>query len=339
MTTYFHGHEFCCSPKKPSSGSTKAKSGKGKSKSAKSHFHPKQNQNLLQIQAPNHQLQTSPLHSPKHRHRSPKHGCHSPKHLLPSPSPSYYHIAPPSPTHQLPPASPNFHLAPPSSNHLLHSPSCQQLHLSPSYHQLHHHCQNQPPASPSHLLSSQSTHQIYHHQHHVPPHSPSHHSFHQYQHHHEHPPPAPPLPHASQSLSIHPFHSPQLPLCSALGGYGWSTLPTNLVTRGSKGKSPNLKDSLKKTPSKSKAKGKADSKPWPNDTYIWTSRSTETPQHVPHIHHFPQIQAHIQVGLGSINDSPWIMGKPYAPYAGGDKKDEILPRNSCVFYNQCAQQR
>lgn len=296
MTTYFHGHEFCCSPKKPSSGTTKGKSGKGKSKSAKSHSHPKQNQNLLQIQTPNHQLQTSPLHSPKHRHRSPKHGCHSPKHLLPSPSPSYYHIAPPSPTHQLPPPSPTFHLAPPSSNHLLHSPSCQQLHLSPSYHQLHHHCQNQPPASPSHLLSSQSTHQICHQQHHVPPHSPSHHSFHQYRHHHDHP--APPLPHASQSLSIHPFHSP---LCSALGGYGWSTLPTNLVTRGSKGKIPNLKDSLKKTPSKSKAKGKADSKPWPNDTYIWTSRSMETPQHVPHIHHFPQIQAHIQVGLESMN--------------------------------------
>ncbi|CAG11546.1 unnamed protein product [Tetraodon nigroviridis] len=92
----------------------------------------------------------------------------------------------------------------------------------------------------------------------------------------------------------------QLPLCSALGGYGWSTLPTNLVTRGSKGKIPNLQDGLKKAPSKSKAKGKAESKPWPNDTYIWTSCSAETPQHVPHMHHFPQIQAHVQVGWWSI---------------------------------------
>ncbi|XP_056895367.1 discs large homolog 1-like protein isoform X5 [Takifugu flavidus] len=311
MTTYFHGHEFCCSPKKPSSGTTKGKSSKGKSKSAKSHSHPKHNQNLLQIHTPNNQPQTSPLHSPKHRHRSPKHGCHSPKLLLPSPSPSYYHIAPPSPTRQLAPPSPHCHLTPPSSNHLLHSPRCQPLRLSPSHHQLHHHCQNHPPASPNHLLSSQSTHQIYHHQHHGPPHSPSHHSFLQYRH-HDHPPP---LPHASQSLSIHPFHSPQLPLCSALGGYGWSTLPTNLVTRGSKGKIPHQKDSLKKTSSKSKAKGKWDSKPWPNDTYIWTSRSVETPQHVPHIHHFPQIQAHIQanpppvvVNADNIDTPPYVNG-------------------------------
>eukprot|EP00064_Thunnus_orientalis_P020790 superscaffoldBa00005922_g20938 len=124
-------------------------------------------------------------------------------------------------------------------------------------------------------------------------HSPSHQSFQQYQHHHHHHYPSP-LPHASQSLSIHPFHSPQLPLCTGPGGYGWSTLPTNLATRGSRGKIPNQRDSGKKSPTKSKAKSKAGSRPWPNDTYIWTTHSMETPPHAPHIHHFPQIKANVQ---------------------------------------------
>ncbi|GLD49611.1 discs large homolog 1-like protein isoform X3, partial [Lates japonicus] len=120
---------------------------------------------------------------------------------------------------------------------------------------------------------------------------------------------------ASQSLSIHPFHSPQLPLCSGLGGYGWSTLPTNLATRGSRGKFPNLRDSVKKSPTKSKAKGKAGSRPWPNDTYIWTAHSMDTPQHVPLIHHFPQIQAHVQanpppvvVNTDSVDTPPYVNG-------------------------------
>lgn len=54
---------------------------------------------------------------------------------------------------------------------------------------------------------------------------------------------------------------------------------------------------MKKSPTKSKAKGKAGSKPWPDDTYNWTVHSVETPPHVPHMHHFAQIQAHMQVGL------------------------------------------
>uniref|UniRef100_A0AAQ4S7D1 Discs large homolog 1-like protein n=1 Tax=Gasterosteus aculeatus aculeatus TaxID=481459 RepID=A0AAQ4S7D1_GASAC len=314
MTTYFHSHEFCCSPKKPSSGSTKGKSGKGKGKSGKSHSHTKHNQNLLQIHAPNHQLQPLHLHSPSQHPHSPKHKCHTPKLLLPSPSPSYYHIAPPSPSHQLAPPSPTYQLAPQSPNRLLHSPSHNRLHLSPSHHQLPHlslsqqHCQ--PPASPSHLLSSQSTHQIYSQQQQMQLHSPSHHSLFQQYHQHHHCPP--PLPHASQSLSIHPFHSPQLPLCSGLGGYGWSTLPTSLATRGSRGKFPNLRDSVKKSPTKSKGKGKAGSRPWPNDTYIWT---TEMPPHVPLVHHFPQIQAHVQanpppvvVNTDSVDTPPYVNG-------------------------------
>ncbi|XP_035863227.1 disks large homolog 4-like isoform X5 [Sander lucioperca] len=318
MTTYFHSNEFCCSPKKPSSGSTKGKSGKGKAKSGKSHSNLKHNQNLLQIQMPNHQLQPLPLHSPNQHPHSPKHGCHSPTFLLPSPSPSYYHIAPPSPSHQLAPPSPTYNLAPQSANHLLHSPSHHLLQLSPSHQQLQHHSPNQhhyhPPASPSHLLSSQSTHQVYHQQQQqMQLHSPSHHSlFQQYQHHHHHC--APPLPHASQSLSIHPFQ-PQLPLCSGLGGYGWNTLPTNLATRGSRGKFPNLRDSVKKSPTKSKAKGKAGGRPWPNDTYIWTAHSMATPPHVPLIHHFPQIQAHVQanpppvvVNTDSVDTPPYVNG-------------------------------
>ncbi|XP_073331834.1 leucine-rich repeat-containing protein 7-like [Pagrus major] len=379
MTTYFHSHEFCCSPKKPSSGATKSKSGKGKAKSGKGHSHSKHNQNLLQIQTPNHQLQPSPLHSPKHHPHSPQHGCHSPKHLLLSPSPSYYHIAPSSPSHQLAPPSPTCQLAPLSPNRLLHSPSHHQLHLSPSHHQLHlspshhqlhlspshhqlhvspshhqlqHHCQNQqqyhPPPSPGHLLPSQSTHQIYHHQQQqqqVQLHSPSHLSlFQQYQH---HPHYTPPLPHASQSLSIHPFHSPQLPLCSALGGYGWSTLPTNLATRGSRGKFPNLRDSVKKSPTKSKAKGKAGSRPWPNDTYIWTAHSMEAPTHTPPIHHFPQIKAHVQDSMGgSPNDirisdmRPTLveppMYKPKVVLLGKDKKestDEEVDKLHCLNHS------
>ncbi|CAB1460446.1 unnamed protein product [Pleuronectes platessa] len=299
MTTYFHSHEFCCSPKKHSGGSAKGKSGKGKGKSGKSVSHSKQNQNLLQIHTPNHHLQPSPLHSPKHHPHSPNHGCHSPKHMLLSPSPSYYHIATTSSSHQLAPPSPTYQLAPQSPNHLLHSPNHHQLHLSQSHQQLHHHCQNQQqnhnPASPSHLLPSPSMHQLYHHTPRpVQLHSPSHHSlFQQYQPHQLYPSP---LPHASQSLSIHPFHSSQLPLCAALGGYGWNTLPTNLATRGSRGKFPNLRDSVKKSPTKSKCKGKAGSRPWPNDTYIWTAQSMGAPPHVPLIH-LPHIQARVQVGL------------------------------------------
>ncbi|XP_029987306.1 discs large homolog 1-like protein isoform X3 [Sphaeramia orbicularis] len=304
MTTYFHSHEFCCSPKKPSSSSTKSKSGKGKAKAGKGHSHSKQNQNLLQT--PNHQRQPSPLHSPKHHPHSPKHGCPSPKHLVPSPSPSYYHIAPSSPSHQLGPPSPMHQLAPQSPNHLMPSSSHHQLHLSPSHHQLHSpNQQHYHPTSP--------THQLYQHQ---QLHSPSVHSglFQQYQHHHHHHHCSPPLPHASQSLSIHPFHSPQLPLCSALGGYGWSTLPTNLINRGSKGKFSNLRDSVKKSPTKSKAKGKAGSRPWPNDTYIWTTHAMESP-HVPLLRHFPPIHAHVQanpppvvVNTDSVDTPPYVNG-------------------------------
>ncbi|KAM8873621.1 disks large homolog 4-like isoform 2-T2 [Spinachia spinachia] len=313
MTTYFHSHEFCCSPKKPSSGSSKGKSGKGKGKSGKSHSHTKHNQNLLQIHTPNHQ--PLHLHSPSQHPHSPKDKCHTAKLRLPSPSPSYYHIAPPSPSHQLAPPSPTYQLATQSANRLLHSPSRNQLHLSPSHHQLQHlslrQQHYQPPASPSHLLSSQSTHQIYcQQQQQMQLHSPSHHSLFQQYHHHHHCPS--PLPHASQSLSIHPFHSPQLPQCSGLGGYGWSTLPTSLANRGSRGKFPNLRDSVRKSPTKSKGKGKGGGRPWPNDTYIWT---TEMPPHVPLIHHFPQIQAHVQanpppvvVNTDSVDTPPYVNG-------------------------------
>ncbi|CAG5863601.1 unnamed protein product [Menidia menidia] len=325
MTTYFHSHEFCCSPKKPNSGSSKGKSVKGKAKSGKSHSQSKQNQNLLQT--PNHQLQHSPMHSPK-RHSNSKHNCHTPKHLLPSPSPSYYHIAPSSPGHQVAAALPTYQLAPQSPNTLLHSPSHHQLQLSPSHHQLHltpnhsqlhisashhhlpHHPQQQchPPASPGHLLSSPLTHQIYQQQ---QLYSPSHHAlFQQYQHHHNCPPP---LPHASQSLSIHPFHSTQVPLCSGLDGYVWSTLPPNLTTRGSRGKFPNLRDSVRKSPTKSK--GKFSCRPWPNDTYIWSAHSTAVPRNVPLTPHFPQIQAHVQanpppvvVNTDSVDTPPYVNG-------------------------------
>ncbi|KAJ4942788.1 hypothetical protein JOQ06_005302 [Pogonophryne albipinna] len=317
MTTYFHSHEFCCSPKKPSSGS-KGKSGKGKSKSGKSHSHAKHNQNLLQIQTSNHHLQPLSLHSPNPLPCSPKHGCHSQKLLLPSPSPSYYHIASPSPSHQLAPPSPTYQLAPQSPNRALHSPSHHQLHLSPSHHQLQHHAPNyqhyHPPLSPNHMLSSQSTHQICHQQQQqMQLHSPSHHSlFQHYQLHHQCPPS---LPHASQSLSIHPFHSPQLPLCSALSGYGWNTLPTNLAATMSRGKFPNLRDSVTKSSTKSKAKGKTASRPWPNDTYIWTTHSMETPPHMPLIRHFPKIQANVQanpppvvVNTDSVDTPPYVNG-------------------------------
>ncbi|XP_004562163.2 disks large homolog 4 isoform X5 [Maylandia zebra] len=328
MNTYFHSHEFCCSPKKPSGGTTKGKSGKGKAKSSKSHSHSKRNQNLLQVQTPSNQLQSSPRHSPKRHPHSPKpKQRHPPKQLTPSPSPSYYHIAPPSSSHQLCPPSPTCHLAPQSPNSLFPSPSHHQLHLSPghyhspndhllhlsaSHHQLQHHSHNQyhPSASPSHMLSSHSTHQIYHQQQQLR--SPSHHSlFQQYQHHHHNCPS--PLPHASQSLSIHPFHSPQLPLYSGLGGNGWSTLPTNLANRGCRGKFPNLRDSVKKSPIKSK--GKTGGRLWPNDTYIWTAHSMETPPHVPLIHHFPRIQAHVQanpppvvVNTDSVDTPPYVNG-------------------------------
>ncbi|KAG7514524.1 discs large-like 1 isoform X3 [Solea senegalensis] len=336
MTTYFRSHEFCCSPKKSSSGTAKGKSGKAKAKAGKNVSHSRHNQNLLQIQTPNHQLQPSPLHSPKRLAHSPKHGCHSPKQLLPSPSPSYYHIAPASSCHQLAPPSPTYHPAPQSPNHLPHSPSHHQLHLSPSHQQLHlspshqqlhlspshqqlqHLSQNQhqnhAPSSPCHLLASHSTHQLYHHQpQQIQLHSPSHQLlFQQYQHHHDRCPS--PLPHASQSLSIHPFHSAQLPLCSGLGGYGWNTLPTNLVPRGSKGKFPNLRDSVKKSPTKSKDKGKAGSRPWTNDMYIWRAHLAETPLRVPLIH-LPQIQACVQanpppvvVNTDSIDVPPYVNG-------------------------------
>ncbi|KAM6921275.1 disks large homolog 4-like isoform 2-T2 [Xenentodon cancila] len=310
MTTYFNSHEFCCSPKKPSGGSSKGKSGKGKSKSGKSHSHTKQNQNLLQ--APNHQLQPSPLHSPKHHAHSPKHICHSPKHLAPSPSPSYYHIAQLPPNHNLALPSPAYQLVPQSPNSFPYSPSHQQLHLFTSHHQLPHHAHNQhqchPPASHAHLLSSPSAHQIYHQQ---QLHSPSHHTlFQQYQHQQNYPTP---LPHASQSLSIHPCQSAQLPLCSGLGGYGWSTLPTNLATRGSRGKFPNLKDSMKKSPTKSK--GKFACRPWPKDTYIWTTHSVSAPPHVPFTHLFPQRQDHVQanpppvvVNTDSVDTPPYVNG-------------------------------
>ncbi|KAI9517598.1 Discs large 1-like protein [Dissostichus eleginoides] len=146
-------------------------------------------------------------------------------------------------------------------------------------------------------------------------HSPSHHSlFQHYQLHHHHQCP-PSLPHASQSLSIHPFHSPQLPLCSGLSGYGWNTLPTNLAATMSRGKFPNLRDSVTKSSTKSKAKGKTASRPWPNDTYIWTAHSMETPPHMPLIHHFPKIQANVQanpppvvVNTDSVDTPPYVNG-------------------------------
>nr|XP_020458510.1 discs large homolog 1-like protein isoform X2 [Monopterus albus] len=312
MTTYFRSHDFCCSPTKPSSGSTKGKSDKGKAKSGKSHFHLKHNQNL-----PNHQQQPSLLHSPTHHPHLQKHGCDSSQHLLPPSSPSYYHIAPLSLSHQLAQPSPTYQLPSQSPNHRLLSPSHHQLYLSPSHPQPHCHSQHQqqyyPPASPSGLLSSQSTRQLCHQQQQMQFHSPSHHSlFQQYQHHSHH---SPRLPHASQSLSIHPFHSPQLPLCSGLGAYGWSTLPTNLATGGSQAKFPSLKDSLKKSPTESKAKGRAGSRPWPSDTYIWISHSRETPPHVPLIHSFPHLQAHVQanpppvvVNTDSVDTPPYVNG-------------------------------
>ncbi|XP_035996751.1 disks large homolog 4 isoform X5 [Fundulus heteroclitus] len=320
MTTYFHSHEFCCSPKKPSS--SKGKSGKGKAKSGKSHS--KQNQSLLQM--PNHQM----LHSPKRLPQSGKYSCHSQKHLLPSPSPSYYHIASPSQNHQLDPPSSTCHLLQQSSNNLLHSPSHNLLHVSPSQHQLHvspshhqlhlsvsHHQLQHPaqnlqqccaPASPSHLFTSPSSNQIYQ-QHQC--HSSSHHSlFQQCQQPQSCPPP---LPHASQSLSIHPFHSPQLPLCTGLEGYGWSTLPTTLVTRTSRGKFPNLRDSVKKSPTKSK--GKFGCKPWPNDTYIWTAHSAAAHPHVPFGHHCVPVHTHVQanpppvvVNTDSVDTPPYVNG-------------------------------
>ncbi|XP_061636463.1 discs large homolog 1-like protein isoform X6 [Phyllopteryx taeniolatus] len=312
MTTYFHSHEFCCSPKKPSSGSSKGKSGKGKCKSSKSHNFSKHSQKLLQVQTT--QLQRSPLHSPKHNSHLPKQGCHSPKHLLPSPSPSYYHIAPPSPCHQLAPPLQNYQLSPRSQNHLLHSASNQQIYTSPSHHQLQHLSPNQQqfhlPASPGRPLSSPSSHQLYHHHQPQPAqtHSNSHNSlFQQYQHHYP-----TPLPHCSQSLSIHPFHSPQIPLCSALRGYGWSTLPTHLANRASRGNFPNLRDTVTKSPTNSKTKGKAGTRPWPNDSYMWNLRCMEPSSH---IHHFPQIQAHVQanppplvVNTDSLDTPPYVNG-------------------------------
>ncbi|XP_043986221.1 disks large homolog 4-like isoform X2 [Gambusia affinis] len=323
MTTYFHSHEFCCSPKTPSS--TKGKSAKGKGKSGKSHS--KQNQSLLQVA--NHQKQPSLLHSPKRLPHSGKYGCQSQKHLLLSPSPSYYHIAPPSPSHPvgcplaqqppnnllLSPSHSQLHLSP--SQHQLHlSSSHQQLHLSPSHHQLHvsashhqllHPPQNHqpccPPASPGRLFTSPSSNQLYQ-QHQCQSHS--HHSlFQQCQ---QQQNGTPPLPHASQSLSIHPFHSPQLPLCSGLGGYGWSTLPTSLATRTSRGKFPNLRDSVKKSPTKSK--GKFGGKPWPNDTYIWTAHP-----HMPLGHHCVPIHTRMQanpppvvVNTDSVDTPPYVNG-------------------------------
>ncbi|XP_019720264.1 discs large homolog 1-like protein isoform X6 [Hippocampus comes] len=310
MTTYFHSHEFCCSPKKPS-GSSKGKSGKGKVKSNKSHNHSKHSQKFLQVQT--NPLQRSPVHSPKHNTHSPKQGCHSPKYLLPSPSPSYYHIAPPSPSHQLAPPLQSYQVVPQSPNHLLHSASHHQICLSPSHHQLQHFSPNQqqfhPPGSPGHPLSSPSSHQLYPHQQQLAQtHSNSHNAlFQEYQ---QHCPP--PLPHCSQSLSIHPFHSPQIPLCSALGSYGWSTLPTHLANRASRGNFPNLRDSVTKSPTKSKTKEKAGSRPWPNDSYVWNLRSLEPPSHM---HHFPQIQAHVQanppplvVNTDSVDTPPYVNG-------------------------------
>ncbi|XP_057698119.1 disks large homolog 4-like isoform X6 [Corythoichthys intestinalis] len=312
MTTYFHNHEFCCSPKKPSSGSSKSKSGKGKGKSSKSHNHSKHSQKLLQVQA--NQLQRSPLHSPKHNAHLPKQGCHSPKRLLPSPSPSYYHIAPPSPSNQLAPPLQNYQLAPQSPSHLLHSASHHQFYLSPSHHQLQHFSHNQqqfqPPASGGRPLSTPSSHQLYHQ--HQPSQPQTHLNsqnslFQQCQHSY-----IPPLPHCSQSLSIHPFHSPQTPLCSALAGYGWNTLPTHLANRATRGNFPNLRDNVAKSPTKSKTKAKAWSRPWPNDSYMWNSHSMEPPIQV---HNFPQIQAHVQanppplvVNTDSVDTPPYVNG-------------------------------
>ncbi|CAL1591775.1 unnamed protein product [Knipowitschia caucasica] len=247
MTTYFQSREFCCSPKKPH------KSAKSKSKTGKGHHHTKHHSNFL---TPNHHQhnQPSPLHSPK------KHS------LLPSPSPSYYHI----------PGS-SYQLAPPSPNLVPHSPSYHQLHVSPSHHQMHLSLsQHQMHVSPSqHQLHACPGH------HHLPH---NHHHLGQpgLFHHHCLPPP---LPHASQSLSIHPFHHP-LPMCAALAGYGYSTLPTHLA-HAHRSKSP--KDA-KKSPSKGK-KGKG--KPWPKDTYIWTSRCD-----VPHANLVRQL-APLQVRFGN----------------------------------------
>ncbi|XP_077463266.1 disks large homolog 4-like isoform X7 [Stigmatopora argus] len=316
MTTYFHNHEFCCSPKKPSISSSKGKSGKGKGKSSKSHNHSKHSQKLLHVQT--NQFQRSPLYSPKHSAHLPKQGCHSPNRLLPSPSPSYYHIAAPSPSHQLAPPLQNYQLAPQSPSHLLHSASHHQFYLSPSHHQLQHFSPNQQhfqfPASPGRPLSSPSSHQLYH-QHQPQPAQPqthfnSHNSlFQQCQHSH-----LPPLPHSSQSLSIHPFHSPQTPLCSALAGYGWNTLPTHLATRATRGNFPNMRHNVSKSPTKNK--GKAASKPRPNDSYMWNLRSMEPPIH---IHNFPQVQAHVQA-----NPPPLVVNTDSAdtpPYVNGTEAD------------------
>lgn len=76
---------------------------------------------------------------------------------------------------------------------------------------------------------------------------------------------------------------------------------------------------MKKSPTKSKAKGKAGSKPWPNDTHIWTTHSIDMAPHMPSMHHFPQIQAHVQVGLGGYisllirrNDSIFTFGESFS---------------------------
>ncbi|XP_067370091.1 disks large homolog 4-like isoform X2 [Channa argus] len=127
--------------------------------------------------------------------------------------------------------------------------------------------------------------------------------------------PTPPF--SSLYSQSHPYY--QLPLYSGLGGYGWNTLPTNLSTRGSRGMFSNLRDSVKKSPTKSKAKDKAGGRPWPNDTYIWTSHSMETPPHVAHIHHFPQIQAHAQVNPPPVVVNTDSVDTP--PYVNGTEAD------------------
>ncbi|XP_059922293.1 LOW QUALITY PROTEIN: discs large homolog 1-like protein [Gadus macrocephalus] len=349
MTTYFHTHEFCCSPKKHNSSSTKSKSGKGKSKGGKSPpSHLKHHQNLLHVHSANH-----PPHSLNYNGR-----C-SPQNLQPSPSPSYYHIAPPSPNHQLGPPSPNHQLGPPSPNHQLgppspnhqlgppspshplpspssshhlHSPSFHQIHLSPSHHLLcsaqaaqlqprghlvasasHHFCQQehhrrlQQLTSPGHQVALMQPYQNQYQQHHH-----QHHQQHYQQH---HTCCLPPLPHASQSLSIHPFFSPQLPLAAGMGDYSWSTLPS----LGSRGKLSTLKDSLKKSPTKGKAKGKAVGRPWPHDSYIWTSQSVENSVNMPLIRHLSQIQAQIQANPPPVVVNTECVDTP--PYVNGTEAD------------------
>uniref|UniRef100_A0AAZ3QH45 Discs large homolog 1-like protein n=1 Tax=Oncorhynchus tshawytscha TaxID=74940 RepID=A0AAZ3QH45_ONCTS len=160
----------------------------------------------------------------------------------------------------------------------LQQPQMQIQHLQQLQHQqqpqIHHHQQLQQQA----LQHDQKQQQIHHHQLQQQQQQLQHQQHH-YQHYHHHPHQMEQTPN-SPPLNLHPLLLQPLPLQSPQRNYSSCTLPASMSK--SRGKFTNLRDSVRKSPTKSTAKVRATHRQsgWWSDDTPWATLSLEKPPQV-----------------------------------------------------------